>query len=137
MSISYQEIEIKNDELTSRTVFVIKTSESGLLIGDRGDTFYALNHLIKKIVSRGKEFEEQSNFSIDVNDYQSSIIERLKNKAMILANRAKDLKSDIEMEPMSSYERLIVHDILSSQSNIKTESTGEGRDRRIVIKYVD
>lgn len=138
IGISFEEIEIRQDDLTSRTVFVIKTKESGLLIGDRGDTFYALSHLIKKMASKGKEIEEHSNsFSVDVNDYQSSIIERLKSKAMILANRARDMKSNIEMEPMSSYERLIVHDILSSQSNIKTESTGEGRNRRVVIKYIE
>jgi len=71
-----------------------------------------------------------------VNDYRASIIEKLKMKAGIMANRARDMKSNIELEPMSSYERLIIHGTLSSQPNIKTESTGEGKDRRIIIKYI-
>ena len=63
------------------------------------------------------------------------MIERLKLKAKILANRARDMKANIEMDPMSSYERLIVHGILTNEPSVKTESTGEGRNRRIVIKY--
>lgn len=137
MGVAYQDIEVKQDEVTGRTVFTIKTSESGLLIGDRGETFFALSHLIKKMAMKGVEMDDSKVFSVDVNDYQSSIVDRLKNKALILANRARDLKSNIEMEPMSSYERLVVHDLLSGQSNIKTESTGEGKERRVVIKYVE
>ncbi len=137
MGVSFNSIEIKQDDITQRTVFAIKTNESGLLIGDRGDTFFSLSHLIKRMAMKGVEGDESKVFSVDVNDYQSSIVERLKNKALILANRARDLKSNIELEPMSSYERLIVHDILGGQSGIKTESTGEGKNRRVVIKYVE
>ena len=135
MSITFDSVDITDDSLTGRVVFVIKTKESGLLIGDRGETFQALSHLIKKMVNKGKE-EQSSQFAIDVNDYQSSMIEKIKNQANILANRARDLKSDVEMEPMSSYERLVVHGALTDQPNVKTESIGEGRDRRVVIKYV-
>jgi len=137
MGVSFRDIEVKQDEITGRVVFTIKTNESGLLIGDNGETFFALSHLIKRIALKGTEGDDSKVFSIDVNDYQSSIVERLKNQALILANRARDLKSNIEMEPMSSYERLVVHDLLSTQNNIKTESTGEGKNRRVVIKYVE
>lgn len=137
MDISFQSIEVRQDDITQRVVFAIKTNESGLLIGDRGETFFALSHLIKRIALKGTEGDDSKVFSVDINDYQSSIVERLKNKALILANRARDLKSNIEMEPMSSYERLVVHDLLGSQSGIKTESTGEGKNRRVVIKYVE
>jgi spoIIIJ-associated protein len=136
MGVSFRSVDIKEDEITKRTVFIIRTSESGILIGDRGETFFSLSHIIKKMVMKGVEMDDSKTFSVDVNDYQSSIVDRLKNKALILANRARDLKSDIEMEPMSSYERLVVHDLLGKESGIKTESTGEGKERRVVIKYV-
>lgn len=135
MGIRYDIVEETEDSLSQKKLFVIKSPESGLLIGDRGETFQALSHLIRRIASKG--LEEAADFSIDVNDYRASMIERLKVKAGILANRARDMKTNVELEPMSSYERLIIHGTLSGQPNIKTESIGEGKDRRLVIKYVE
>ena len=135
MSIRFEIVEETEDPLTQKKLYIIRSPESGLLIGDRGETFQSLSHLIRRIASKGKE--EGADFSIDVNDYMSSMVERLKVKAGILANRARDMKTSVEMEPMSSYERLIVHASLSEQPNIKTESVGEGRERRLVIKYVE
>jgi spoIIIJ-associated protein len=106
-----------------------------LLIGDKGETFYALSHIIRKMVTKGQE--DKAEFSIDVNDYRQSLIEKLKLKAKMLANRARDMKANIEMDPMSSYERLIIHGVLTDEPNIKTESVGEGKERRVVIKYIE
>ena len=135
MGIRYDIVEETDDPITKKKLFIIKSPESGLLIGDRGETFQALSHLIRRIASKG--MEEMADFSIDVNDYRATMIEKLKIKAGMLANRARDMKANVEMEPMSSYERLIIHGTLSDQPNIKTESIGEGKDRRLVIKYVE
>jgi spoIIIJ-associated protein len=135
MGVRYDIVEETEDTLTQNKLYRIKSPESGLLIGDRGETFQALSHLIRRIASKG--LEEMADFSIDVNDYRASMIERLKMTAGILANRARDMKTNVEMDPMSSYERLIIHGALSGQPNIKTESIGEGKDRRLVIKYVE
>lgn len=135
MGVRYDIVEETEEPITQKKLFIIKSPESGLLIGDRGETFQALSHLIRRIASKG--LEEMADFSIDVNDYRASMVERLKVKAGILANRARDMKTNVEMEPMSSYERLIIHGTLSGQPNIKTESIGEGRERRLVIKYVE
>ena len=135
LGVKLDSVEIKNDGLSGTTVFVIKTPDSGLLIGERGETFQALSHLIKRMASKGVD-ESTVRFAIDVNDYQSGMVEKLKLQAIMLANRARDLKSDVEMEPMTSYERLVVHGALTDQPNIKTESIGQGKDRRLVIKYV-
>lgn len=135
MGVKVDSVEVAEDNLTKRTIFVIKSTESGLLIGDRGDNFQALTHLIKRMVCKGDE-SVSSQFAIDVNDYQSGMVESIKIKAMMLANRVRDFKSNVEMEPMSSYERLVVHGVLTDQPGIKTESVGEGKERRVVIKYV-
>ena len=133
MGVRFDIIETKEDPITQKKIYVIKSPDSGLLIGEDGETFNALSHLIRRIAT--KDIEEKADFSIDINDYRESMIERLKLKAKILANRARDMKANIEMDPMSSYERLIVHGILTNEPSVKTESTGEGRNRRIVIKY--
>jgi len=134
MGVKYDSVEETEDSITQKKLFIIKSPESGLLIGEHGDTFQALSHLLRRIGS--KDQEEKADFSIDVNNYRSSMIEQLKMKAGILANRARDMKTDVELDPMSSYERLIIHGTLSGQPNIKTESIGEGKDRRLVIRYV-
>jgi spoIIIJ-associated protein len=58
-------------------------------------------------------------------------------KAVMMAERARSFRYDVELSPMSAYERLIVHSALSSEPHVKTESQGEGRGRRVVIKYVE
>lgn len=147
MGISWTEILVsENKDGTAR--FSIKTDESNLLIGDKGSSLLSLNGLVKKIVEKkdatlpqsahdalAGESKKGAQFSIDVNDYQEKKIEELKNRAVILAERARSFKTEVEMEPMSSYERMIIHSFFTETPDIKTESKGEGRDRRVVIKF--
>ena len=57
-------------------------------------------------------------------------------KALNIAEEARNLKTDILMDPMSSYERMVVHSTLAGTPDISTESIGEGRERRIKVKYL-
>ncbi len=134
MGLSFDSIDAMVDGESGKTTFVIQSQDSGLLIGDDGETFNSLSHLVRRMAEK---IDPEVKFSIDVNDYRSSQIEKLKLKAKMLANRARDMKVSVELEPMSSYERLIVHGALTGEPNITTESVGEGRDRRIIIKYAD
>lgn len=74
-------------------------------------------------------------FLVDVNDYRAKQIKDLESKALMMAERARSFQYDVELSPMSSYERLIIHTTLQGAANVKTESQGEGRNRRVVIKY--
>lgn len=138
LSVKVDSVEIISDGIKA-PVFSIKTSEAPLLIGTRGAHFQALSHLIKKLVGARAESKKitEPRFFIDVNDYQAVLSRNISTKASILAERARSFKANVEMEPMSAYDRLIVHEFLDGAPNIKTESIGQGRDRRIVIKYVD
>jgi spoIIIJ-associated protein len=108
------------------------------LIGNDGINISAINHLIKKIA--WKEVNEQApsteklDFFIDVNDYQEKNIERIKNQALDLAEKVALFKRDIEMSPMSSYERMVVHALLADNPHVFTESIGEKNFRRLIIK---
>ncbi|MEI6420080.1 MAG: R3H domain-containing nucleic acid-binding protein [bacterium] len=138
MEIPAEMIEVETDSKTGNDIFQIRTAYEDALIGRDGERFSALQHLIKRIVNKDEgDKENEYKFSVDVNNHQKARIERLRNKAIILANQARDFKKNIEMEPMSSYERLVCHDALAGQNNIKTESTGVGKDRRLVIKYTE
>ena len=56
--------------------------------------------------------------------------------AHMMAERARYFKSNIEVDPMSAFERRIIHEFLSDATDLKTESMGEGPQRRVVIKYI-
>jgi len=126
--------EINNGEIIK---FSIKTNEPYLLIGESGKTLMAVNHLVKKIFENQREKNnfKEVNFLVDVNDYQEKRIQDIKDKAQIMAERARFFKSNVELMPMNPYERMIVHSFFSNAPDLETESTGEGRERRIVIKY--
>lgn len=137
---------VKKEAVAGQTVFSIITDESARLIGAHGDTVHALDHLVKKIVERKREDsaaragdaaapEEEPLFLVDVNGYRAQKIKDLEAKALMMAERARSFQYDVELSPMSAYERLIVHTALSGAPRVKTESHGEGRNRRVVIRY--
>lgn len=137
---------IAHSEVAGQSIFSIQVEDGRSLIGVRGDTIHAIDTLIKKIVEKklqipaqedGSEIEGGNplHFLVDVNEYRTKQIKDLQNKALMMAERARSFQYDVELTPMSSYERLIIHSTLSGAPNIKTESQGEGRNRRVVIRY--
>jgi spoIIIJ-associated protein len=136
LQITVNEITSEADPKLSMVRFVVSSPDSALLIGERGARLLALNYLLKKIIE--KDFPGVGlSFMVDVNDYQKKHVDELRAKAHMLAERARYFKSSVEMDPMSSYERLIIHAEFTDVPDIKTESTGGGKDRRVVIRYVE
>ena len=136
MSVAYSDISTEKDERTSSVRFMISTPDSAILIGERGDRLMAINHLMKRMVEKRSENAELS-FLIDINNYQKKHIDDIRAKANMLAERALYFKSSVEMDPMSSYERMIVHAEFTDIRDIATESTGYGKDRRVIIRYTE
>jgi spoIIIJ-associated protein len=123
-------------EVAGQRIYMINADDGKQLIGSHGDTIHAIDHIIKKIVEKKVAGEgEEPHFLVDVNDYRTRQIRDLQTKALMMAERARSFQYDVELSPMSAYERLIVHTTLQDAPNVKTESQGEGRSRRVVIKY--
>ncbi|MEK7556131.1 MAG: R3H domain-containing nucleic acid-binding protein [Patescibacteria group bacterium] len=133
LTIPFNGVDIVSGEIG--VVFMINTDEARFLIGNNGANLIALNHVVKRIVDKRKKEEEFTNFTIDVNSYQKQRNEELQNKAKMLAERAKSLHVDVEMEPMTPYERMVVHTTLAGDLEVETASVGFGKDRKVVIKY--
>lgn len=112
--------------------FMARTDDSALLIGEGGKNLIALNYLARRLAE--KKLGEETQFIFDVNDYHKKRIEEVKDLARMHAQRVRYFKKDIEMHPMNSYERRIIHTVLQEYPDIKTESIGAGIDRRVVIK---
>lgn len=140
---------VAKSEVAGQKIFSIQIEDGRALIGTRGDTIHAIDSLVKKIAEKelglssapSPESTENSSsnnplyFLVDVNEYRTKQIKDLQTKALMMAERARSFQYDVELTPMSSYERLIIHSTLSGAPNIKTESQGEGRNRRVVIRY--
>ena len=129
--------DVTQSEVAGQTVLSVTTPDAKALIGTHGDTVHALDYLVKRIMEhkRGSEAAEEVHFLVDVNDYRAQHIRDLQARALMMAERARSFQYDVELSPMSAYERLIVHTTLQDAPNIKTESQGEGRSRRVVIRY--
>lgn len=117
-----------------RTLVMVDSPDSTILIGQNGDTLRAINTLAKRIIEN-KYGEEAASFLIDVNNYHEAQMERIRENARMLAQRARLFKHDVELPPQSAYERLVVHELFATDPEIKTESAGEGKFRHIVLKY--
>lgn len=115
----------------------IRTPDSKYLIGRDGEALRSFNHIIKRIIEKDLDEDNSFNILIDVNGYQKKKMENLKATAHMLAERARYFKSNIEADPMPSFERRVIHMYLENEKDIITESKGEGKERRIVIKYTD
>lgn len=146
MGASYD--DVTHESIAGQAIFTIRTADGASLIGMHGDTVHAIDFLAKKILEKemavaqeapadaeAAENETEMHFLVDVNEYRSKQIKDLQMKALMMADRARSLQYDVELSPMSAYERLIVHTTLQDAPNVKTESQGEGRNRRVVIKY--
>jgi len=134
--------DVTHAEVAGQQIYMINAEDGKLLIGSHGDTIHAIDYLVKKIIeqktapkSEGAEAPEELHFLIDVNEYRTRQIKDLQTKALMMAERARSFQYDVELSPMSAYERLIVHTTLQDAPNVKTESQGEGRNRRVVIRY--
>ena len=135
LSVDFEDITI-NDDGNDNFRFAIKSNDSGILIGSEGNNIKALNYLIKQIVRKNEdETIRNINFFVDVNDYQTKNIARIKNKAIEMAEKAIFFKRDIELDPMTSFERLIVHSVLADHESVETSSSGVGSFRKVCIKF--
>ena len=137
LSVTTSQVHVEEDKV--HTLVHISTPDSGILIGMNGENLRALNTVVRKIIERRipghTETSAELPILLDVNGYHSRRLEELRNKARMLGERARTFKYDVEMSPMNAYERMIVHATFSEDPEIATESQGEGKFRRVILKY--
>jgi spoIIIJ-associated protein len=122
--------------------FSVEVTEPHFFIARDGEALNALNHLVRRIVeseipqNTTEERDTKNSFFIDINDFQKKRMEAARATAHMMSERARYFKSNIEIDPMSAFERRIIHEFLSDVPDLQTESVGFGPTRRVVIKYV-
>ena len=111
---------------------VIKGDEMAHLIGYKGRTIEAFQSLLNSMLQR--EDEEYAKVFVEINDYKKKKEEKLRKLANKMAANCVKFRRPIKLEPMSAYERLIIHRELADRKDVETESIGEEPRRRVVIK---
>jgi spoIIIJ-associated protein len=110
----------------------IEGDDLGVLIGRRGQALSSLQYLVRLIVA--EKLKKWVSINVDVDWYKKRHYESLKKLAFRLAEQVARRRRAVTMEPMPPDERRIIHITLADNPDVKTESTGEGEGRRVVIQ---
>ncbi len=122
----------KADENTYKVDLV--GDDLGYLIGRRGDTLDAIQHLCNYTINR--DIDGHVRINVDAEDYREKREESLRRYARKKAQQVLKARRRTTLEPMNAYERHVIHATLQEMDNITTYSTGTEPNRRVVVEYV-
>lgn len=105
--------------------------EGGILIGYRGENLRALQLLLSMLVNQGRE--DWLRITVDIDGYRDRREEQLVALAKRMAEKVSYLKEPIALSPMPSSDRRIVHMAIAELDGVRSESTGEGRQRKVIV----
>lgn len=108
------------------------SDNNAILIGKNGRTVAALQTLVRQIISN--EINEKISIVLDVENYKEKRVKNIEYLAKKTAREVAKTKVEVTLDSMNSYERRIVHNILSNDRFVYTESIGEEPNRCVVIK---
>lgn len=108
-------------------------SNMGAIIGRRGETLDAIQHLTNYVINKGNE--KHLHISVDAESYRAKREESLVHLAEKMAEKVLKYKRSMALEPMNSYERHIIHTALQDYEGVSTSSTGTEPNRRVVVSY--
>lgn len=123
------EEKVKPDEIC----YYINGENASQVIGHRGETLDALQYIMSQIINKDNSYDEHIRVTIDADFYRERRKRTLISLAKKLARQAKNTHSRIELEPMNSYERRIIHSAIHDIEKVTTISEGEGKERHIVV----
>ena len=105
----------------------------GAVIGRRGETLDAIQHLVNYSINRGSE--KRMHINVDAENYRSKREDSLVHLAEKMAAKTIKYKRSMALEPMNSYERHVIHAALQDYEGVSTASIGVEPNRRVVVSY--
>ena len=124
-------VEVSTGE--NEVTYSIKGENLGKLIGYHGDNIAAVQMLLSGLKTRG---EGAIRLYVDIDGYKANRNQSLIDLANKTAEQAVKIERNIHLDPMSAYERRIIHLTLQEREDVTTESTGEGEKRHVVVKPI-
>lgn len=118
-------------------MITVNGADAGSLIGHHGDTLEALQYLINLAANRKADIDgsEHIKLTLDIENYRSRREQTLRRLARGLAIRVQRSRRDVTLEPMSPYERRIIHSEVQNIRGVTTNSIGVDNNRRVVISW--
>ena len=113
------------------TIIRLDGEHLGALIGRRGETMESLSYLASLVANRLEG--DYIKLGLDVAGYRDKRENDLTVLAQRIGNKVRKTGRSFAMEPMNPYERRIIHSAIGKMEGVRSESKGEGRDRRVVI----
>ena len=129
------EVEIEMTINNDTTTYRLYSTNDALLIGKDGKNLKALTTIVNAILT--KQINENYRLLRDVSDYKEKNDRRIERLAKKLAREVKETKVETKMDSMNSYQRRLVHNVLTNNKYVYTESVGEEPNRCVVIKPRD
>ena len=111
----------------------LKGDGMGMIIGRRGETLDAIQHLTNYSVNSSAE--KRVHISVDAENYRAKREDSLIKLAEKMAGKVVKYKKSMALEPMNSYERHVIHTALQNYQGVATGSTGSEPNRRVVVSY--
>lgn len=121
-------IKVRENTITMK----MYSEHNNILIGKNGQTLSALQTIIKQVLQN--KYNTKMNIILDVENYKEKQIKNLEYLAKRTAKEVSTTKIEAKLDPMNSYQRRVVHNILTNFKGVYTESIGEEPNRAIVIK---
>jgi len=116
----------------TNVVVRVDCEEAGLLIGRRGETLEAFEHVLLRMASR-KTAGKIRELRVDVAGYRNRRDDQLREEALALAERVERSGRRAMTEPLPAAERRVVHQALADRTGVTTHVSGNGSDRRVII----
>ncbi len=133
MGIAAEVIAREDEDKLVLDVECSSTDDVQRVIGRRGQVVDALQHLVSKMVGRGKTEGRGKPIVVDSGGYRQRHIERLEGLAAKMAEKARTSGRPVDLEPMPPHDRRVIHMALAKVEGVATRSEGEGDMRHIVV----
>ena len=130
-----QDVKFSAVQKGEATIIHLDGEKMGALIGRRGETMESLSYLASLVANRLEG--DYIKLGLDVAGYRDKRESDLTALAQRIGAKVRRTGRSFAMEPMNPYERRIIHSAISKMEGVRSESKGEGRDRRVVIYSTD
>ena len=133
--MTFKEVAIEIEKQQASPILIVSIQmeeDASRLIGQSGSNLNDLQRVLRLLVA--KKLPEPPIFLLDINGYREKREAFLKELSQEIASQVIKTKKSVMFQPMSSYERRIIHLELAEKSDIVTESIGEEPERRVVVR---
>lgn len=129
------DVQLESSIRDKKIYIKMYSDNNAILIGKDGKTLKALETIIKQKIS--KDYNSRIGIYLDVEDYKEKRIKNIEYLAKKVAREVRNTKVETALEDMNSFERRVVHNVLTNFKGVKTESIGEEPNRHVIIKPID